>query len=1214
MLTMLGRHHFSRFFRSSLLVSVLFSANLLQAQEFGYLFSGVQYATLGEAEGAAMTEFDADLVWLFDEDGDNLTYAYASGYTYYNGNQVNCFAPRNTSGPRFDTIAETISATIATSAANCESSPLFCSAFLNISATGSPGPGSSFVPVTYTRSTFAHDCGGASGTSSDPDSLFAQTVQFPITRVEIPEPEPEMPEPDPQQCEAETPNPIDTFNGHKFYSQMDYRGAGAFPLDLTRHYNSLGNAAGAGPNWRHTYNRSLNAFFSTSVPDPAETPSFLTLQRATGKIELYVENNGIYEPADGSRSSVERLSVSHPLTPGFRAVTARNEIEIYNLDGKLLQISSPAGLSHFLNYDAVDEDLLISVSDDFGKILNFSYDGSAENVLLGFTDPDGNAYSYTYDANSMLVSVTYPDLTPDNNADNPSIDYFYDDPNFSTALTSVQDENGDLYIRYEYDISGRAILSEFGVGVGSTNVSYDEVSNTRTITNSLGLDTVLQLDATGYVTGTDREASASGLCPAASQFSTYNASGFKTSSTDWNGNVTNFQYNSRGLVTSKTEAIGTAVERAFTIAWHSEFRLPTEIAGPGKTTTFFYDNLGSLLTRTETDTTTQMIPYSTNGGTRTWTFTYYPESVSGQFLIATQDGPRTDVSDATTFTYTAEGFVETITNSLGHVTQVTSYNSRGLPLSIVDGNSVASQMTYHPRGWLLSTRVIDPTAAGSDANTTNEYDDAGQLTKITLPDGTFLSFEYDAAHRLIAIVNNLNERKEFTLDDAGNITIDRSRSSVGSITWTQERIYDELSRIYQVIGGANQIRQFGFDDNGNQISMSLDPLGINQSTLQSFDALDRVSIINDANNNNSSFQYDARDNLISVTDQRGLITTYVYDGLNNLIQQSSPDTGITVFTYDDAGNQLSQIDARGVVTNKAYDSSNRLILVSYPSSPAEDIAYAYDQPFGVFGVGRLTQLSDQTGASNYVYDHRGNQIESAVTIQSNSYSTQYAYDLADNLIQTTYPSGRVVANQLDSLGRTATITTMSNVGGPVQSIASNLDYLPFGPMTALDYGNNLTLSISNDLDYRVASIDIEDIAATNPAVLGLTYTQNAVDNITAIADSVDVNESQTFIYDLLNRLQDADGDYGDQAYSYDPVGNRLSLTTIKDGATTVENYTYDTNSNRLLSVDKDGIVRTLQYDDNGNIVSDDRGAEDGFTLEYNDQNRLIDAIPAGVQP
>ena len=43
-----------------------------------------------------------------------------------------------------------------------------------------------------------------------------------------------------------------------------------------------------------------------------------------------------------------------------------------------------------------------------------------------------------------------------------------------------------------------------------------------------------------------------------------------------------------------------------------------------------------------------MIPYSTNGQTRTWTMTY---TSTGQ--LATRQLPRTDVTAKTTFTYTA---------------------------------------------------------------------------------------------------------------------------------------------------------------------------------------------------------------------------------------------------------------------------------------------------------------------------------------------------------------------------------------------------------------------------------------------------------------------------------------------------------------------------------------------------------------------------------
>ena len=1073
---------------------------------------------------------------------------------------------------------------------------------------------------------------------------------------------------DGSDCQECGPNPINFNTGQKFRSEVDYVGNGAFPLRIERFYNSLGNKIRTGEGlesdpefpvqeippaattiilapttrdsfreleaeiftdpqdklvnyngnlankWRHYYDRFLLASFEESGIDPSETPEVINVYRFDGKQEVYGWNGTIYEPENSYKSTVTRLDISHPLAPGWQLVTETNEIEYYDLAGRLLQMSSPSGLSHHLTYDAVNTAQLTTVTDDFGHTLQFFYEDISDPTLLTrIVDPDGNEYRYTYTARGMIASAIYPDLTPADPNDNPDRIYLYDDPRYPDGMTGIIDENGDVMVSYTYDEFGRAISTELGGGVSHFDITYDVAGSTRTEVNDLGLETLYTFNAEGLIASETRQASPGGFFPAATQTTTYDALGFRSSTSDWNGNVINFTHDSRGLETSRTEAFGTPDERTITTTWHPTLRLPTQIIEPGRTTDFTYDASGNVLTRTETDTTTQSIPYSTAGRTRTTTFTYHPEGVNGQFMVATQDGPRTDVSDVTTFTYTAEGFIDTVTNPLNQTTQVTSYNSRGQPLSMTDSNGVVTNMTYHPRGWLLTSTVVDPSASGNDAVTTNDYDDVGQLTRVTLPNGAFLNYEYDAAHRLTAISNNLGERQEFTLDDAGNVTAEITRAAAGSITRTQNRVYDELSRIYQVVGGANQLSQMEYDGNGNETSVALDPSGINQSTLQAFDALNRLATVTDALNNNSNFTYDARDNLITVTDQRGLVTTFTYDGLNNLIQQDSPDTGITIFTYDDAGNQISKTDSRSVVTNNSFDALNRLTAVSYPASPVENITYSYDQPGGGFGVGRLTQIADQTGTTSMVYDYRGNQISSAVTIQGNNYTTAYAYDLADNLIQTTYPSGRIVDHQLDVLGRTQGVSSAAQAGGSAQTLANNIAYLPFGPMNGLDYGNGLDLVISNDLDYRVTGITVQDGGGQNPDVLGLTYTQNAVDNITAIADSVDTNESQTFIYDLLNRLEDATGDYGNQAFTYDGVGNRLSLTRLVDGNTSTEVYTYDTNSNRLLSVDKDGVVRTLQYDAAGNVVSDDRGADQGFTLEYNDQNRLLNATPTGGQ-
>jgi YD repeat-containing protein len=1024
-----------------------------------------------------------------------------------------------------------------------------------------------------------------------------------------------------QPCDCpKVGDPIVVATGNSAQSETDFSTGKPGGLLFTRYYNSKGSPEIGGnfsKGWNHTYQSKLAGASPYLDYTSTNTLAFVNMIRPNGETQLFLSsgtaiNHGTefhvawIGDADNPEYSLLQILDSDLEQIAWEYTSEEDAVERYDVDGRLLRITNRAGMATQMQYDVAvsaggdgNAATLDKVTDFHGDKLVLAYD--TDKRLISMTDPDGHQVSYTYAANGNLVQARYPDLTPADSADNPVRVYHYENVGFPNLLTGITDENADRFVTWHFDGSKRALYSEFAGNVGKEELTYLPAGN-ASVTNPLGKVTnYLFTSVQGVKVPVTVERLASSLSPAATQSNTYDAAGNVLSRTDWNGNATHYSYDLLGRETSRTEAAGTPQERTVTTAWHPSLRLPTLIAEPGRTTALTYDSQGNLLTRTETDVA--------GSASRTWTYTYHPQGVNGAFQMATMDGPRTDVSDITTYSYSAAGLVATITNPAGHVTQVTSYNARGLPLQMTDANNVVTQMSYHPRGWLLSSIVLDPTGAGNHAATLYEYDKVGQMTKVTLPNGAFLNYEYDAAHRLTAISNNLDERQEFALDAAGNITQESIRNAAGTITRTQQTVYDELSRIYQTIGGAAQIAQRGYDSNGNETLIALDPSGLNQRTLQAFDALNRLHTATDALNNQSEYKYDARDNLIEVTDQRDLTTVYSYDGLNNLVQLISPDTGITTYTYDDAGNQRSQTDARGVVTQYTYDALNRLTAVTYPGSPSESITYAYDQPSAGYGVGRLGQLTDQTGTTSFAYDHRGNQLQSSVTILGNSYTTAYAYDLADNLVRTTYPSGRVVNHQLDVLGRTAAVTTAQNSGATVQNVATAITYLPFGPAQSLSYGNNLALSLGIDADYRLSSLAVESTGGAGSSVLDLTYTQNTVDNITAITDAVNANRSQAFIYDQLNRLLSADGSYGIQGYTYDPVGNRLTLTASKDGSTSVEAYTYDTASNRLLTVAVDGVLRTLQYDSAGNIIGDDRGAETGFDLEYNAQNRLIEATP-----
>lgn len=110
-------------------------------------------------------------------------------------------------------------------------------------------------------------------------------------------------------------------------------------------------------------------------------------------------------------------------------------------------------------------------------------------------------------------------------------------------------------------------------------------------------------------------------------------------------------------------------------------------------------------------------------------------------------------------------------------------------------------------------------------------------------------------------------------------------------------------------------------------------------------------------------------------------------------------------------------------------------------------------------------------------------------------------------------------------------------------------------------------------------------------------------NATQIADTLDATRTQDFSYDLLYRLTEADGAYGDIDYAYDAVHNRTSCSITTTGTVT-ETYSIDSFSNRLSSVDDDSNTRSFTYTAAGNITSDDRGAGSDHAFLYNAANRL----------
>jgi YD repeat-containing protein len=84
--------------------------------------------------------------------------------------------------------------------------------------------------------------------------------------------------------------------------------------------------------------------------------------------------------------------------------------------------------------------------------------------------------------------------------------------------------------------------------------------------------------------------------------------------------------------------------------------------------------------------------------------------------------------------------------------------------------------------------------------TTYDYDNVGQLKKLTLPDGSFLAYDYDAAHRLWQVSDQRGNRIVYTLDAAGTRTREEIKDPHGQLIKTLTRLPDALGRVQTLTG------------------------------------------------------------------------------------------------------------------------------------------------------------------------------------------------------------------------------------------------------------------------------------------------------------------------------------------------------------------------------------------------------------------------------
>jgi RHS repeat-associated protein len=848
-----------------------------------------------------------------------------------------------------------------------------------------------------------------------------------------------------------------------------------------------------------------------------------------------------------------------------------------------------------------------------------SFERDLEGRIQAVVDPKSNRVEYSYDGKGDLVSVK--------DAEDNVTTLSYND---NHDLLDIDDPEGRTPLRTDYDAEGRLILATDRRG-NSDKIQHDPVARRALVTDRNAGRSVYEYDSRGLVTT---------IVDALGGRRTFEYDEKKnlTAEVDALGNRTEYAYDSRGNRTSETRVVDgkplttfftydaannltsttDALTRKTANVYDASGNLTSTMDAQGNVTKFEYDGSGNIIRQTNPDGSTVESTYDGSGReltetvvvggvSRTTRFTY---DLAGN--VETEEDPRQNV---TRTVYDGNGRITEVHDPLGNVrrtsffpagelrsetdeaSQTTSYvyrdvNGQGLLVQISRPDGTAVFRGEDKAGNVVFEEIRKP-GEPNDHVTTRTYDAKNQLTKITYPDGSSTTNEYDRAGRLVATLDERHNRTEFSYDEMGRRT--SVRNPLGETTRFE---YDDSGNQTAVIDPKLSRTEFRYDAL-NRLVKTVFPDGTVQSTA--YDALGRKLSETDPANRTNRFAYDEAGQLISVTDALGNVTKYEYDPSGNRTAIIDANDHRTEFEYDERNLLEKKTWPDGKFETYTYNSQGLLESKTDPKS--QTIQFLYDE------MGRLMEKSYPDGTFvRFTYTRTGERE----TVEDSRGITRYRYDLRDRMTEILYPDGRKLTFAYDPAGNRESLT--AHVGNQILTTtytydrANRLDTVtdPNGKVTRYGYdsnGNRASLAYPNGTatSYEYDDLNrLTQVVTSGPSgviqsydyVLGPTGNRQRIDE----ADGT-VRE---YGYDSLYRLTRETitttlGPVYEKSFVYDPVGNRLNQTTTGEGAAVTE-YTYD-NRDRLLTENS----TAYGWDDNGNLIS--KSGEATYFWDF--ENRLV---------
>lgn len=635
---------------------------------------------------------------------------------------------------------------------------------------------------------------------------------------------------------------------------------------------------------------------------------------------------------------------------------------------------------------------------------------------------------------------------------------------------------------------------------------------------------------------------------------------------------------------STTDALG----RQTTYAWDNTTGLLNSVtqpavAGVNPVTTFTYDTysgtggttfklLGSKTEKVSSDSTKdRKITYQYQPSNRfvlwkaivdptglayTTTFTF--DSVGN---VASIGGPRTDVSDVSTYQFDGMRRLTTVTKPLGVKTRY-CYNADGL--LVATHRARLGTTTYPTPDTTTATttgRCSAPYPAANWQSDTREYNPVGRLIRTTDAESHFTRYDYDAVGRQ-RLVTDPDGRQIATVYDLAGQALCTWRGGTGWSVSTAPNSCSWNPITYQGTG-AVRYEEYAYTPNGLRDWVKD---AKNNQTDYTFDGFDRLSRTTFADSTYEELWYtadgtlagtrcNAGDSICRKRTRAGQTITYTYDALDRLATKTPQGANTVTHGYNLVGQPVSITD-----TNSAHS-----------------IGYAYNK------AGRKESETTGTRQVSYLYDPAGNRTR---TTWPDGYYVEYEYDALNGM---TYARENgtieIAAYENNALSK----RTLARLGG---SVTNKVDYSyePDGDLDTLTHTLNsqsvvLDHGYNNSGQILTLSANDDFYLPQRPTGDSTSYTSNSLNQYSSVggaALSHDLNGNltnwsapggaQSYTYSAENRLLTANAPGKSIVYEYDPLGRRFSKSVngvvtiyLSDGDEEIAEYSGSTLLRRYLN-------------------------------------------------